>query len=185
MMTLVMGGSGSGKSAYAEGLLYGYAEKYYIATMLAEDEESKNRVKRHRRLREGKDFVTIEQPRDLTKAAGKIKEFRANGNPSRKVRSSALLECISNLVANEMFLPEGVRGEKETAQLVIHGIEKVAAEVENFVVVSNNVFEDGICYDDGTMAYLRGIAAVNEQIAQMADRVVEVVVGIPVVLKES
>lgn len=185
MITLVIGGSGSGKSAYAESLLDGYAEKYYIATMLAEDEESKNRVKRHRRLREGKDFVTIEQPRNLTKAADKIREYRADGNLSRRVRPSALLECISNLVANEMFLREGVREEKETSQLVIQGIEMVEAEVDELVVVSNNVFEDGICYDDGTMAYLRGIAAVNEQIAQMADRVVEVVVGIPVVLKES
>ena len=185
MMTLVIGGSGSGKSAYAESLLEGVVEKYYIATMQAEDEESKNRVKRHRQLRRGKGFFTIEQPRNLGEAADKIKQYRIHGETSPKLQSAALLECISNLVANEMFLPEGTRGEQETVQLVIQGIKKVAAEVDEFVVVSNNVFEDGIRYDDGTMAYLRGIATINEQIAKMAERVVEVVVGIPVELEEN
>lgn len=185
MMTLVIGGSGSGKSAYAESLLDGFLEKYYIATMQAEDEESKNRVKRHRQLRGGKGFLTIEQPRNLGEAADKMKQYRIHGETSPKLQSAALLECISNLVANEMFLPGGTRGEQETVQLVIQGIKKVAAEVDELVVVSNNVFEDGIRYDDDTMAYLRGIATINEQIAKMAERVVEVVVGIPVELEEN
>lgn len=183
MMTLVIGGSSSGKSAYAESLLDGYGEKFYIATMQAEDEESKKRVRRHQMLRQGKEFITIEQSGNLAEAAGKIKKYRVQRKKAVKVQSAALLECISNLVANEMFMPDGIRSEQETVQLVIHGIEKVLAEVGELVVVTNNVFEDGVTYDDGTMAYLRAIAKVNEKLAKMADRVVEVVVGIPVELK--
>ncbi len=67
MITLVLGGSGSGKSAYAEHLLDGKTNKYYIATMQVYDAEGEKKVARHRKLRAGKGFVTIEQPRDLEK----------------------------------------------------------------------------------------------------------------------
>ena len=60
MITLVLGGSGSGKSAYAEHLLDGKTNKYYIATMQVYDAEGEKKVARHRRLRAGKGFVTIE-----------------------------------------------------------------------------------------------------------------------------
>lgn len=185
MVTLVIGGSGSGKSEYAEGLLDGFSDKFYIATMQAEDEESLKRVDRHHRLRKGKGFTTVEQPKELALAAEKIQKLRMGQKKNSASREAALLECVSNLVANEMFLPEEIRGEQQTAQLVLQGIHALEQEVEELVVVSNNVFEDGICYDEAAMAYLRAIALVNEKLAAMAEKVVEVVVGIPVILKEK
>ena len=44
MITLVLGGSGSGKSAYAEHLLDGKTNKYYIATMQVYDAEGEKKV---------------------------------------------------------------------------------------------------------------------------------------------
>ena len=64
MMILILGGSGSGKSAYAEDYLLrtaGDKKKYYIATMQIWDEEMQAKVARHHRLRQGKGFTTIEQ----------------------------------------------------------------------------------------------------------------------------
>ena len=174
MMTLVIGGSGSGKSAYAESLLDGYAEKYYVATMLAEDEEARKKIGRHRALRAGKGFVTIEQPRNLAEL---VKSLAKEG--------VVLLECVSNLVANEMFMPSGIVPEEVVAHKVLDDICTLSEVVEVLVVVSNNVFEDGICYDETTMAYLRALATVNTGIARMADGVTEVVVGIPIVVKEQ
>ena len=51
MMVLVTGGSGSGKSAYAENrvMQFGDASRIYIATMFPFDEESHRRIARHRR----------------------------------------------------------------------------------------------------------------------------------------
>ena len=61
MITLVTGGSGSGKSAYAESLLYSCEGiRYYIATMQIYDAEGEKKVERHRKLRAGKGFLTIE-----------------------------------------------------------------------------------------------------------------------------
>ena len=62
MMILVTGGSGSGKSAFAEDCVLALGEKkrIYIATMFPFDEESKKRVARHRNMRSGKGFETVE-----------------------------------------------------------------------------------------------------------------------------
>ena len=50
-------------------------------------------------------------------------------------------------------------------------------------MVSNNVFEDGITYDETTTKYIRAMGKINQNLAALADRVVEVVEGIPVIIK--
>lgn len=75
MIYLVTGGSGSGKSAYAESLLSGFENirsRYYIATMQVYGEEGK-RVERHRRLRAGKGFITSEQTVQIEQALKNLK----------------------------------------------------------------------------------------------------------------
>ena len=176
MMTLIIGGSGSGKSAYAEDYTISLSEdrkKYYIATMQIFDEEGKRKVERHRMLRGGKGFSTIEQPVDIGKAAEKMEaEDR-----------TALLECISNLTANEMFLGEIPGTEEVITEKIVGGIAVLNRELPHLVIVSNNVFEDGNVYDKTTMAYIRAMGRINQKLAEMADEVVEVVVGIPIVIK--
>ncbi|MCM1183695.1 MAG: bifunctional adenosylcobinamide kinase/adenosylcobinamide-phosphate guanylyltransferase [Roseburia sp.] len=186
MMELIIGGSGSGKSAYAEeeALLLsrvcegGGTENgglYYLATMAVSDAEGRQRVERHRRLRSGKGFVTIEQPRAVHRA------FACSERGARTV----LLECVSNLAANEMFSGAEPEPERLTAEKVVRDIERLRARTTHLVVVSNNVFEDGKTYDETTMAYIRAMGRINQELALLADRVVEVVVGLPIVLKEA
>ena len=50
-------------------------------------------------------------------------------------------------------------------------------------MVSNDVFADGLLYDNETMTYLEGLGWLHQQLAREADLVVEVVVGLPVVQK--
>ena len=176
MMTLIIGGSGSGKSAYAENYMNSISEdrkKYYIATMQIYDEEGKRKVERHRMLRGGKGFSTIEQPVDIGKAAEKMEDGER----------TALLECISNLTANEMFLEEIHGTEEAITEKIVGGIAVLNRELTHLVIVSNNVFEDGNVYDKTTMAYIRAMGRINQKLAEMADEVVEVVVGIPIVIK--
>ncbi len=177
-MTLIIGGSGSGKSAYAEDYMVSISEdrkKYYIATMQIYDEEGKRKVERHRMLRGGKGFSTIEQPVDIGKAAEKMEaEDR-----------TALLECVSNLTANEMFSGEVPGTEEAITEKIVGGIAVLNRELTHLVIVSNNVFEDGNVYDKTTMAYIRAMGRINQKLAEMADEVVEVVVGIPIVIKNK
>lgn len=66
-MILITGGSGSGKSAYGEKRILeaGEMTRYYIATMEVFGEEGRKKVERHKKLRQGKGFITIESPKDV------------------------------------------------------------------------------------------------------------------------
>lgn len=175
MMVLIIGGSGSGKSAYAEEYITALSKdckKYYLATMQVFDKEGQEKVKRHRRMRSGRGFFTIEQPVGIEDALLKIEP-----------ESSVLLECISNLTANEMFSGKIMRTCQEVTKSVVQGIRELSQEVRHLVIVTNNVFEDGTIYDEPTMEYLRAMGRINEKLAAMADKVVEVVAGIPIVIK--
>jgi adenosylcobinamide kinase/adenosylcobinamide-phosphate guanylyltransferase len=92
-----------------------------------------------------------------------------------------LLECMSNLVANEIFEPDGA-GEA-VVEAVCDGIRKLRSQTDHLIVVTNEVFSDGITYDGQTMHYLARLGEVNRRLAEMADEVTEVVYGIPVKIK--
>lgn len=171
MFAVVTGGSGSGKSAYAEELILSLGERrrYYIATMQARDEESRARVRRHRALRADKRFETIECPADLETA-------------TVEPGSAVLLECMSNLTANEFF-DGSPHTPKETAEKILAGLESLRGRCGDLVVVTNEVFSDGANYDAGTRAYLECLGMINCAMARRADRVTEVVCGIPVCCK--
>lgn len=169
MLTLVSGGSASGKSEYAESLVLaaGPARRLYIATMEIWDSESRRRVERHRAMRKDKGFDTLECPRGLAE--------------QRPVPGCvALLECMSNLCANECFGPLGFDG---AAERILAGVERWSDSVRELIIVTNELFGDGIAYDPGTARYLEVLAQVNRAIAARADRVAEVVCGLPVVWK--
>ena len=51
------------------------------------------------------------------------------------------------------------------------------------VVVSNEIFSDGIEYDPETFRYQQYLGKINQYIAGKADLVVEVVYGIPLAQK--
>lgn len=176
MIYLVYGGSGSGKSSFAEKLLAGFTsnKKYYIATMKAQknDEDAQKKIARHKKMRSGKGFKTIEQPKDLEKI-------------NVEDGASALLECMSNLCANEMFdAASGTqKSEDEVCKKIITGIKGLSSVLENLVIVTNNVFEDGVQYDESTKIYIRVLAKINCELAKISDKVYEVVVGISMELK--
>ena len=180
MMVLIIGGSGSGKSSYAEKLLCGAyggvnanVPKYYIATMPVNDDEDRKKVASHRNQREGKGFITIERTTDISGALEMMDSER----------KAVLLECVSNLTANEMFSQGSIRTENQVVEKVIKDMEQLKEHTEYLAVVSNNVFEDGIDYDDMTMNYIRTLGRINRRLAALADKVVEMAVGIPICLK--
>lgn len=178
MIVLITGGSGSGKSAYAEEYIDSISKgcrKYYLATMQVWDAEGQAKIERHRRLRADKGFATIEQPRDIHLALEQMESGER----------TALLECMSNLVANEMFAGETIQSHDAVTEKIVREVELLSRGLEHLVIVTNNVFEDGVVYDESTMEYIEAMGRVNEKLAAMADRVIEVVVGIPLILKEG
>ena len=90
---------------------------------------------------------------------------------------------MSNLVANEMFAENKIRLRDEVTAQILDGIEALNRQLEHLLIVTNNVFEDGISYEETTAEYIEAMGQVNERLAVMADTVIEVVAGIPVVWK--
>lgn len=170
MMILITGGSGSGKSAFAEDCVLACRgdTRIYIATMYPYDEESHRRVERHRKMRSGKGFDTIECYTGLSKL--RVPEG-----------STVLLECMSNLVANEMFREEGAH--ENTAEEIMRGIRLLRGQSADLIIVTNEIFSEAACYQGETEAYRACLGEVNRSLAEMSDQVVEVVYGIPVYLK--
>ncbi|MCI1306134.1 MAG: bifunctional adenosylcobinamide kinase/adenosylcobinamide-phosphate guanylyltransferase [Lachnospiraceae bacterium] len=170
MIHLITGGSGSGKSRYAEQQIeeLGDGPRIYLATMASKDEESRKRIKKHQDRRRGMNFTTIEKPTKLMEV--EVPEG-----------SSVLLECVSNLLANEMFMP-GQSG-IHSVNAVIDGIEHIDRQCANLVIVTNEVFSDGVQYGNTTHIYMEFLGLINQHLGRMSDLVTEVVYGIPIPVK--
>ncbi len=167
MMHLVTGASASGKSAYAENLLVHAknAEKYYVATMRSWGAEGAARVKKHRAMREGKGFQTIEA-------------FHTMEDLKLSQQGSLMLECMSNLLANEQFELGGT--DVEIMNRIKRGIQNLKEQTDDLIIVTNEIFSDGCRYDAETVRYIRLLGRINIWLAEKADTVTEVVYGIPI-----
>lgn len=211
---LVLGAAGSGKSAYAEQLCVDSARKLragslYLATMPSGGEDARRRIERHRKLREGKGFETLELPR-LLFGTDEDMLLRAQGE-------AVLLECVGALVANELFAEEGEASCRRCAEMddarlravlgdaawrewlravstmdgrcvsclkrCLAGIASWLEASGEMVLVTNDVFADDGAYDKETLAYRAVLGAANRVLARRCAWVVEVVCGIPVAVK--
>lgn len=175
MTEVVIGGAASGKSEYAEKLCAEISNGnllFYLATMIQSDSESAGRIKKHRLRRSGMGFITIEKSLDI----GDIKLNEENG--------TVLVECVTNLVANEIFCRSDESRVAKSSEAVSEKIFKDFVNLyqnnslANLVIVTGNVFEDGIDYDKETMYYIETLAKVNNRLAGWADNLTEVVCGI-------
>lgn len=172
MFCLITGGSGSGKSEYAEELVVrlGAGPRLYIATMYPFDEECRQRIRRHQRMRAEKGFETLECYTGLRHQGAAVSGYR-----------TVLLECMSNLTANELY-QEGSAKER-CVEAILEGVRLVRAQCEHLLIVTNEVFSDGIEYEEETRNYQRYLGKINQELASMADLVVEVVYSIPIIWK--
>ena len=174
MTVLVLGEPESGKSRYAEELALGMQGDglYYIATMSVVDEESEARVRRHRQMRDGKGFETLEIPYRVDRALESIEA------PEQAV---VLLECVSNLVGNEMYddpdrayehteLPRE-RWLEDTADAIVSDIKKLSESCKDLVIVANRFEPDAEGYDDMTRLYVELNNTVNDRLSEIAGRV--------------
>lgn len=169
MMILLTGGSGCGKSSYAERLCMQMPlPRYYLATMKPFGPESERKIARHREMRATKGFETIERHTDLS-------------GLFLPERGTVLLECLCNLSANEMY--DENWNELDPFDTIVEGVSHISEQADNFILVTNDVGADGETYDESTMRYIRLLGRLNAVFAAKADCVYELVCGIPLVRK--
>ena len=164
MITLIVGTTGSGKSKKAESIALKQAkggEKVYVATMIPFGKEGETRVKKHRRMRFGKGFKTIECPTDVHKVGESLIKMK---------RPTVLLECMSNLVGNELYKFENAeKGDNAMEELIVNSVMKLAGSAVNMIIVANEFPEDDENYDEETKRFVFLCHKVNENLAGKAD----------------
>jgi adenosylcobinamide kinase / adenosylcobinamide-phosphate guanylyltransferase len=171
-LTLVLGGARSGKSRHAEALIEGAAsDAVYLATAEARDGEMTERIRRHRLRRAGRSSVrwqTIEEPLCL---AARLAETARPGRP-------VLVDCLTLWLSNLLLAGRDIAAETDAL------LAAIPALGGTLVLVANEVGL-GIVPDTALGRDFRDHAGtLNQAVAALADRVVFVVAGLPLILKE-
>ena len=173
MMILLTGGAACGKSYVAEQLVTRFpGKRYYIATMRPWGADGQAKVAKHRAMRQGKHFQTIECYGNL----GSVSLDEPD--------SVVLLECITNLVADELYDDEGNKQPYEQVlSRVISGIESLKKQCTELIMITNDVGADGIEYEQDTADYVRLLGQINCLVAAQSNVVVDMACGVSLVVK--
>jgi len=166
-LSLVLGGAASGKSAFAEGLMDDLArDKIYVATARALDAEMQARIAQHQAVRDGKGWHLVEVPLDLAGALA----VRGTGQV-------ALVDCATLWLSNLMMAGQDWQVAMDA---LLARLDRAGAPV---VIVSNEVGQ-GIVPDTPLGRQFRNAhGAMNQCLATQADMVVQVIAGLPHLLK--
>jgi adenosylcobinamide kinase/adenosylcobinamide-phosphate guanylyltransferase len=168
-LTLVLGGARSGKSRYAEALIEATAAEAatYCATAEPGDAEMAARIAAHRARRRGAFWRTVEAPLDL---AAVIIGEAAPGRPM-------LVDCLTLWLSNVLLAGRVLDEEFATLRAALR-------DAAGPVVLVANEVGLGLVPETALGREFRDAAGrLNQEIAAIADRVVFVAAGLPLVLK--
>jgi adenosylcobinamide kinase / adenosylcobinamide-phosphate guanylyltransferase len=170
-VTLVLGGARSGKSRYAQSLASSFQRVIFIATARRSDEEMRAKIARHRRERPSS-WKTFEITTGLDRV---LREKCADAD-------LLLIDCLTLYLSN-------VIGRKGSERHELHGhLQRVCDAVrdaEASVVIVSNEAGSGVvpAYRSGR-EYRDLLGEFNQQLAQVADRVILMVAGLPLTVKD-
>jgi adenosylcobinamide kinase/adenosylcobinamide-phosphate guanylyltransferase len=177
-LILILGGARSGKSAYAEKLAAQMGQRVlYVATAEAGDEEMAKRIAVHRSARPDA-WQTLEAPRHVGEALLTI-DHRPD---------VVLLDCLTLLVSNIVLAMES---ETETAieaavQAEIEAIATARDQLDVPLIVVSNEVGLGLVPEYPLGRLYRDVSGrANQHLAALADRVLFMVAGLPMTVKEE
>ncbi len=169
MLTLILGGARSGKSALAERLAIDSGrEVVYIATAQALDDEMSERIAHHRARRPA-EWISIEEP--LVLAA----TLREHARDHRLL----LVDCLTLWLSNLLGTGDTQRFVTERDAL----LDALAAVPGDVVFVSNEVGLGITPLGELTRRFVDEAGRLHQALAQCCDRVVFVAAGLPLTLK--
>lgn len=168
-ITLVTGGTRSGKSRCALDIALQYERRVFLATASVCDKEMKKRIYAHQ-VERGSSFITIEEPTDLAKAINKIP----------KNTDVVLLDCLTVWQGNLLY--------KYNDQFCdfteISALLDILREPPTNIILVTNELGSGVVPENAMARAFRDMAGkTNQLVAEIADTVILVVSGIPVVIK--
>ena len=170
---LVLGGAKSGKSRCALDLCNGLQKKrIFLATAQALDPEMKERIKRHQEERGG-EWITVEEPINIVHH---IRSFDGED-------TAILLDCLT-LWLNNLYMQYDE--DQESIEQAIEDLLRQLSIIRGAIVVVSNEVGMGIVPDNRlSRRYRDDAGSANQRIAHLARKVVTVMAGIPLVLKDD
>ena len=176
MITLVSVGNKSSKSTTAEDLIIksNIKDRYYLATMIPFDLEDLNRIKKHQEDRKDKDFKTIEVKTSF------INEVNIDKN------GIYLLDSLTAFVLNVIFkFEDKINNSEFILNYLKEELDYLMNNTKELVIVSDYIFNDFANYTEFTKSYLKLYTGINKYIAEKANNVIEVKLGLKKVWKGS
>jgi adenosylcobinamide kinase/adenosylcobinamide-phosphate guanylyltransferase len=168
---LLIGGSRSGKSRYAEKLAHAYeGGRCFIATAQPFDDEMRDRIARHQRDREGYFSITIEEPLDLAMALERI--------PTET--EVAVVDCMTVWMGNLLYHSKLAGDHFKEVRAFLKALENPPCDI---VVVTNEIGQGIVPIDAESRLFRDHAGWLNQDLAALAHTVVWMVAGIPVVIK--
>lgn len=170
MLTLILGGARSGKSAFAERLAAGSGrDVIYVATAQALDDEMERRIAHHRARRPAT-WRSIEEPLALAAT------LRAHAHVDRFV----IVDCLTLWLSNLLTRDEG--GERFTAEREAL-LDALATLPGDVAMVGNEVGLGIAPLGELTRRFVDEAGWLHQSLAARCDRVVFVAAGLPLTLK--
>jgi len=165
---LILGGARSGKTAFGERMaLRAGTSPCYLATAQALDEEMRERVAAHRRLRP-QPFATIEEPIELSRALIEASERH----------DVILVDCLTLWITNLLV------GGHDVATHVDELVGALAGMTRARVLLVSNEVGLGIVPDNAMARSFRDLAGeTHQRVAEVCTDAVFIVAGLPIVLK--
>lgn len=164
--TLILGGTRSGKSAYAESLASKSGRpKIYLATAEAADKEMAKRIAQHKARR--RSWQTIEEPHHIAEVIA---------NPGHK-DAVILVDCLTLWLANLMHHELGIKMQTHN---LLDALKHTRAEV---LLVSNEVGQGIVPTNKLARQFRDEAGLLHQRIAQIADKVIFMTAGIPTTIK--
>lgn len=168
MIELVLGGARAGKSAYAERRTLEHGPPVtWIVTAQASDDEMAARIAAHRARRPA-DCRVIEEPLRLAHALGNL------GDASGLV----VIDCLTLWVAN-LLKDDGVSMQDELESF----LNKIKEKKWELIVISNEVGSGIVPVNALARRYRDDLGRLNQRVAEIADRVLLMIAGLPVPVK--
>ncbi len=169
MLTLVLGGARSGKSAHAQQLATATGQPVcYIATAEARDAEMQARIKRHQAERPAH-WTTIEEP---------LHPYAAwDHSPC------ILLDCLTLWLSNWLCQEDEKDFQVARQQLIAAAKTAAADAVRQVILVSNEVGLGIIPMGELNRRFVDEAGWLNQDIAAIANEVILLSAGIPLRLK--
>jgi len=162
--TLVLGGARSGKSAFAESLFQSIANRAYLATATAHDDEMHERIRRHQADR-GSDWTTIEEPVEILSRLSADDEV------------PVLVDCLTLWLTNLFMAERDISAESSRLAGFLSTTKR------SIVLVSNEIGLGLVPETKLGRDFRDAQGRLNQMIAASVPRVVFVAAGLPLYLK--